>query len=247
MIGIYDSGIGGLGIFNTIIQVLPQESIFYFGDTKYFPFGDRSMEEIRKITLAGLKKLEKKCSLLVIACNTASVNDLAYYRENIKIPIIAVVPVIKTAAHISQTKKIALLATTSTVSAKYISELIGRFAGNCEIIKVSCSGLADAVEYGDDAKQDELLNKCTIDAKTADVLILGCTHYTLIKGKLQNKFGPDVIILDSNEAVTRHVLRIMRKEKLEDPQTEPKYIFECSGDKKSFLREVEKHTHLPVA
>lgn len=243
MIGIYDSGIGGLGIFKKIRSILPQESISYFADSTYFPFGDRPPEEVRDITLHGLQQLAKTCNIVVLACNTASVTDIAYYRQHVSVPVIAVVPVIKTAAHVTETNHVALLATVATANSVYTDDLIQKFAEDVHVEKISCSGLADAIEHDDTEKQQNLLNQIMRTLPTdIDVIILGCTHYTLIKGLIQNIAGPDVKILDSNTAVARHVLRIMRKEKLERPQNQPEYLFNCSGEKSTFFEQVKKYT-----
>lgn len=242
MIGIYDSGIGGLGIFNTIRQVLPQESILYYGDTKYFPFGERSAEEVKAITIAGMKKLAERCNVIVIACNTASVNDLEYYRSQVTVPIIGVVPVIKTAAQLTHNGHIALLATPVTVAAPYTDQLITDFAPDKTVHKIACSGLADVIEYGDITI--EQLKSFIHDIDGADIIVLGCTHYTLIKGKIQHLVGPDVKVIDSNEAVARQTLRVLQRMNLSQPQLYPEYLFECSGNSAHFLEQVKRYAHL---
>jgi len=242
MIGIYDSGIGGLGIFNVIKQVLPQESILYYGDTKYFPFGERSAAEVKTITLAGMKKLAERCSVIVIACNTASVNDLDYYREQVTVPIIGVVPVIKTAAQLTKNGQIALLATPITVAAPYTDKLITDFAPNKIVHKIACSGLADVIEHGEVTL--EKLKPFIHDIGSADIIVLGCTHYTLMKGKIQHLVGPDVRVIDSNEAVARQTLRVLQRFNLSQPQAHPQYLFECSGNQAEFLEQVKRYAHL---
>lgn len=238
MIGIYDSGIGGLGIYNEIRSVFPHENISYFGDTMYFPFGGRSQEEIRSITLTGLKHLEPTCSIIVLACNSASVNDLEYFRSQISVPIIGVVPVIKTAAQLTKNGKIALLATPYTVSAPYTLKLIEQYASDKHVTPIGCAGLADDIEHGTIHDHHELIDSYINAMGDADVVVLGCTHYTLIKGLIQYKVGPDVRVIDSNEAVARQVLRVMKKENLEDPQEEPEQSFACSGDHAAFQKQV---------
>lgn len=242
MIGIYDSGIGGLGIFNNIKQVLPNESILYYGDTKYFPFGDRSADEVRSITLNGLKKLAERCSLLVIACNTASVNDLDYYRSGVSVPIIGVVPVIKTAAALTKNNIIALLSTTVTAKSPYTDKLIRDFAPNQTVLKIACPGLASAIEH--DTLKDQQLSHFLQPVDNADIIVLGCTHYTLIKGKIQRIVGPDVKVIDSNEAVARQTLRILQRDRLFSAETHPLYTFECSGDRVHFLEQIKRYAHL---
>lgn len=234
MIGIYDSGVGGLGIFKKVRSILPKESITYFADTAYFPFGDRSPEEVREIALRGLQHLATTCDLIVIACNTASVSDIEYFRANVPVPLIAVVPVIKTAANITDSKHIALLATTATASSAYTDDLIQTFAQNITVSKIGCPGLADAVEHGDVALQESMVQATLQHLGAIDVIVLGCTHYTLIKGLIQNIAGPDVKVIDSNTAVARHVLRVLRKANLERPSDQPEYIFSSSKDPAEF-------------
>jgi glutamate racemase len=242
MIGIYDSGIGGLGIFNAIKQVLPTESMTYFADNKYFPFGDRTAEDIRTIATNGLKKLAQTCQVIVIACNTASVNDLDYYRSQITVPVIGVVPVIKTAAALSKNKHIALLATTVTAKADYTERLIEQFAHGNQVDKLACPGLASAIEYG--TLTPAQLDKYLAPIGDADIVVLGCTHYTLIKGDIQRKVGPDVKVIDSNEAVARQTLRVLQQQNLLSSQHKSNYIFECSGDRVKFLEQIKHYAHL---
>lgn len=242
MIGIYDSGIGGLGIFNAIKQVLPRESITYYGDNRYFPFGDREGSDIRRITTEGLKKLAKTCNIIVIACNTASVNDLDYYREQIPVPIVGVVPVIKTAAALTKNNHIALLSTTVTAQAGYTDVLIKEYAKDKQVDKIACPGLASAIEFG--TLTDDQLERYLLAVKGADIVVLGCTHYTLIKGQIQNRVGPDVKVIDSNEAVARQTLRIIQEHDITSGNDHPSYIFECSGDRIKFLEQIKLYAHL---
>ncbi len=242
MIGIYDSGIGGLGIFNAIKQVLPTESITYFGDNHYFPFGDREGSDIRRITTEGLSKLAKTCNIIVIACNTASVNDLDYYRQHVPVPIIGVVPVIKTAAALTRNGHIALLSTTVTAEAEYTDTLIKEFAKDKQVAKIACPGLASAIEF--DTLTDDQLDRYLLTVKPADIVVLGCTHYTLIKGLIQRRVGPDVKVIDSNEAVARQTLRVMQQHHITSGNDQPSYIFECSGDRVKFLEQIKQYAHL---
>ncbi len=244
MIGIYDSGIGGLNIFNALKAMLPQENIHYFGDTLYFPFGDKSPEQVRKISLRSLQYLAKDCALIVIACNTSSVTDLDYYRKHISIPIIGIVPVIKTAAKLTNNNIIALLATMNTVDSRYTNQLIQQFAQHKQVLKIGCAGLADEIEHNHQAKtlQDfPILQGYLQQIQQADIVVLGCTHYTLIKGLIQQAVGPNVKVIDSTEAVARQVLRVMQHGNLLNPQTHPQYRFECSGNQERFLAQVKRY------
>lgn len=242
MIGIYDSGVGGLGIFNAIKQVLPYESIIYYGDTAYFPFGSRQPNEVRRITLQAIQKLAQQCTIIVLACNTASVNDLDYFREQVAIPIVGVVPVIKTAAALTKNNKIALLGTTITTASAYTDKLIRDFAVGKTVYKIACPGLATAVEYHN--LTEDHLRQYLAPVKDADIVVLGCTHYTLIKGEIQRLVGPDVKVIDSNEAVARQTLRMLQQSGTINTQMQPTYTFECSGDKAAFLDQIKRYAHL---
>lgn len=242
MIGIYDSGVGGLGIFNAIKQVLPYESILYYGDTAYFPFGLRQPNEVRQITLTAVQKLAEQCNIIVIACNTASVNDLDYYREHVAVPIVGVVPVIKTAAALTKNGIIALLGTQVTTLSAYTDKLIKNFAADKTVYKIACPGLASAVEYHT-LTEDHLKNYLA-PIKDADIIVLGCTHYALIKGKIQRLVGPDVKVIDSNEAVARQTLRMLQQTGTLSSHAQPMYTFECSGDRAAFLEQIKRYAHL---
>ena len=242
MIGIYDSGIGGLGIFNAIKQVLPYESILYYGDTAYFPFGSRQSNEVRRITLTAVQKLATQCNIIVIACNTASGNDLDYYREQVNVPIVGVVPVVKTAAALTKNGKIALLGTQVTTESAYTDKLIHDFAKDKTVHKISCPGLASAVEYN--TMTEAHLRGYLEPVQDADIVVLGCTHYTLIKGEIQRLVGPDVKVIDSNEAVARQTLRMLQQSGNMSSHAQPMYTFECSGNRSAFLEQIKRYAHL---
>ncbi|MBU0670942.1 glutamate racemase [Patescibacteria group bacterium] len=240
MIGIFDSGLGGLGIFKAIKKIIPEEDLYYFGDTANVPFGEKNNEELKDIILNGIKHLEEKgCNIIVLACNTASVLDINYFRKLSKVPIIAVVPVVKTAAGCTRNKKIALLATKATAKSHYTDYLIETFAPDCQVKKIPCPKLVTAIE--NDNISDKLIKTCLKKINKEDVIILGCTHYTLIKGQIQRIVGGKIQVIDSNEAVARQVLRVCTKEKLITFQKEPKYTFDSSGDKKQFNKLVKKY------
>ena len=158
MIGIFDSGLGGLSIYKQIRALLPKEDILYYADTANVPYGEKTEKEIRSFTLQSLEKMkEQGCNLIIIACNTATTSGIGYYRQNIDLPLIGVVPVIKTATQLTNNKKIALLATSKTVDSKYTDELINKFASDCEVTKIACPGWVQAIE--DNQVTDDFLNQ----------------------------------------------------------------------------------------
>ena len=240
MIGIFDSGLGGLSIFKEIKKLIPEEDIYYYGDTINVPYGEKPTKKIKKYISNGIKLLENKsCNIIVLACNTASVLDINYFRSLTKIPIIAVVPVIKTAAKLTKNKKIALLATKNTIKSPYIDYLSNTFASDCKIKKIHCPGLVNAIEK--DTLTEGFLKKCVKKTKKQDVVILGSTHYALIGDKIKKLLDDNTEVIDSNRAVAKQVLRITNKEKLLQYDKKTEYIFDCSGDKDHFMKMIKKY------
>lgn len=237
MIGTFDSGLGGLGIFKKIRAMLPDEDIYYYGDTANIPYGKKSDDELKILIEKGLKYLERRgADIIIVACNTASVLDIAYFRRQVRVPVVAVVPVIKTAANQTRNGRIALLSTKATAKSPYTDFLIERFAPEAKVKKIPCPGWVEAIEGG--KMTDHRLNSPLKKIGREDVVVLGCTHFTLIKGRIQRLLGPDKILLDSNDAVARQVLRVMSRENLFHNKKNPKYVFACSGNEKKFRKMV---------
>lgn len=241
MIGIFDSGIGGFGILRKIKLFIPYEDVYYYADNKNVPYGDKTISEIQSLTLAAIKFLEKKgCTIIVISCNTATTSGIDYYRKHSKAKIIGVVPVVKTAAQITQNNKIAILATQRTIANKYLDQLIEKFANKCQVKKIACIGWADAIE--NNKVTDVLLKKYLKKIDQEDVVVLGCTHFPLIKGQIQRLLGPEIRVIHSNEAVARHVMRVGIKYKLlYNKKRKAKYFFSCSGNKKLFQKAIKQY------
>ncbi len=217
MIGILDSGFGGLSVYRCITALLPNESTVYIGDHAYLPYGTKTRVAIRR----RIKKLiqfliEKQAKLIVIACNTATVAGIDQYRRWFPgVPIIGVVPVVKTAAEVSKTKKIIILSTSFTARSIYQKRLIRKFAGGCRVYNLGCPNLVSFVEK---AKlrgaviEKELRIVLTPAVRSGtDVIALGCTHYPFLRDQIRAIVGEDIAILDSGGAVARHVGRILER------------------------------------
>jgi glutamate racemase len=240
MIGIFDTGLGGIGIYKEIKKLLPKENIFYYADNKNAPYGPRSSAEIKHLALKSLKYLEKQgCDLIVIACNTATVSGVGYFRQHMRLPIIGTVPVIKTAARETKNKKVALLATQKTVQSHYINKLIKKFAAGIKVKKIACPGWVEAIE--NNKVTDKILKKYLQKIQDEDIIILGCTHYPLIKKQIQKLIKSRIKIIDSNAAVARQVKRVMALENLFQPHQKPKYIFQGSDKKQNLTIKVKKY------
>lgn len=223
LIGIFDSGIGGLSVAIEIARYLPNERIVYFADTAHVPYGPRPDDEIRQLTAQAIEWLYRKgCKIAVVACNTASAFSLDYLREHYgeDFPIVGLVPALKPAVLQSQTKTVGVLATPATFRGKLIKDVIQRFALPAEVnvIPITCLDLVPFVEAG-----QQMSPACLATLKrilqplvdqNADYLVLGCTHYPFLKSAIQQIFANTFTLIDSGFAVARQTSRILIKNEL---------------------------------
>ena len=210
---VFDSGVGGFSIVQSIHQRLPEAAFLYVGDNARFPYGDLSEDEVigRCVSLVRSALALHPADMVVIACNTASTVVLPALRALLKQPVIGVVPAIKPAAALSRNRCIGLLATPATVRRPYTEDLIHQFAADCHIVRVGSSelvGYAEAALARTPPPRDpELLARLMAPMREAgvDTVVLGCTHFPLIRAELQPLLPPSVQWVDSGEAIARRV------------------------------------------
>ena len=210
MIGVFDSGIGGVTVMKELLKVLPNENYIYYSDTINNPYGDKTNEEIIKISDSIVNKLiNKGCKLIVIACNTASAVSKDYLRNKYNIPIIAIEPAYKS---VPDNEKTLVMATKATINSDKFKTLFNTY-DNHNTILVSCSGLADLIEEGNKEKIINYLENKIGEYKKVKNVVLGCTHYPLIKEEIKKVLG-DVNFYDGSEGVAKHTKDILEKEDL---------------------------------
>lgn len=207
-IGIFDSGKGGLSVFEEIKKILPNEEYRYIADSKNCPYGEKSDEELMKIVRGNVDELKDwGAEVIVIACNTATTRCIDKLRQEYpELKFVGTEPAIKLAAD-SGAKNILVMATPGTIGAEQTLKLVEKNKRDGQKIRLlSCPGLADAIEFNNeiDKKLDELL----LGVGNYDCVVLGCTHYPLIKDKI-GKYFPDAKIVDGNRGVARRVKEIM--------------------------------------
>lgn len=217
-IGIFDSGIGGLTVARAIKKLLPHESFIYFGDTEHMPYGDKSAEAIKHFCLKISEMLiAKGCKMLVIACNTASA---AAFKEVSKefsdIPVVNVIdPVVTYVAKNKSQHKIGVIGTKRTIGSNVYQKKLKQKIKNAQVTAVATPLLAPMIEEGffnnkiSQAVINSYLDKPRI--KDVDSIILGCTHYPLIKEEIRNYYGTRVEIVDSSQIVAKNVYDILAK------------------------------------
>jgi len=211
-IGIFDSGAGGLSILSGIHQLLPAENLLYVADTAHAPYGPKGADFIRARSEHILQWfLQRGVKAVVVACNTATTMAIADLRAHHSLPIIGVEPAVKPAAALSRSGVVGVLATQGTISSNKFLHLKNRFNHQVEFIASACSGLVQEIERPDpDPLALRALLREFIEpmlARGADTLVLGCTHYPLIRTEIQAIAGSNVAVVDAGDAVARELQR----------------------------------------
>ncbi|NQD36980.1 glutamate racemase [Permianibacter sp. IMCC34836] len=211
---VFDSGVGGLSIFADIAAALPSLPLVFACDNAFFPYGTKAEDELVERVDAVLHALIDRIQprLIVIACNTASTVALPRLRSRFALPIVGVVPAIKPAAKLSRNRVIGLLATPATVQRPYTDQLIREFASDCTVIKVGSRELVQLAEaklrgthISVEALQPILAPFFADPDRSADTIVLGCTHFPLLRQELAAAARQPVQWVDSGEAIARRV------------------------------------------
>ena len=208
-IGIFDSGIGGISILQQLIQ-LPGLELFYAADTAHVPYGKRSNQEIKDLshTIIEFLVLQQHVELIIIACHTVSAIALDYLKEQFpSIKFIGMVDlVIEQATKITQSGRIGIIATKATISSKIHKKRILELNQHLQVFDQACPRLASTIEkdYANSTKITTLLHHYLrfLLKNNIDTLILGCTHYALIKNNIQNAIGPNIILISADQTIT---------------------------------------------
>ncbi len=217
---VFDSGVGGLTIYHEIKQLLPDNNYLYCLDNAFFPYSEKTEQQIIDRTLYICQQLiaQYLIDIVVIACNTASTVVLPTLRENLPshIRIVGTVPAIKPAAKISQSKHIGLLATKGTVKRAYTDELIKNYAADCIVEKIGTTELVELAENklrGDSVDLGKLHNivKPWVALKDLDTVIWGCTHFPLLENELKLCLPNVKYFVDSGSAVAKRVKSLLQE------------------------------------
>ena len=216
-IGVFDSGVGGLTVVREIMRQIPNEKIVYFGDTARVPYGSKSKETITRYSRQIVRFLESQdVKAIVVACNTASAYTLSELEKEVQIPIIGVVkPGAKVAAETTKNGKIGVIATEGTISSGIYSSYIKEIKQDVTVIGKACPVFVPLVEEGlwEDPVTDEIarryLTEFTQQDKDIDTLILGCTHYPLIRSTLGRIAGENVTLVNPAYETARELKELL--------------------------------------
>jgi len=239
-IGIFDSGLGGLTVVKEVIKKLPNENVVYFGDTARVPYGSKSKKTVTRFSIENTEFLLKfRAKVIVVACNTSSSLSLNALRARFKVPIIGVIaPGVKRAIEVTKNDRIGVIGTKATIkSGSYIKEL-KRQDGNKKCTAESCPLFVPLVEekWINDKVTRMVAGKYLRPLKKSgvDTLILGCTHYPLLKSVIKKVAGSGVRLVDSAEAVAKEVRELLEKKALLKKNRGAKYKFFVSDEPTNF-------------
>src|SRR3989304_4084630 len=248
-IGIFDSGIGGISVLAEIIKLLPYEEFIYFADTLHAPYGDKREDVVRAFSIKAAEFLSSigiKC--LVVACNTATGAAINEIRKICAFPVVGMEPAVKPAAELGIKGKILVMATHLTLKSKKFNELIRYYKHRSEIVPLPCPGLVEIIEQGHTHGREieEYLSHLFSSVNKEDIssIVLGCTHYVLIKKEIMKVMGMEISIIDGKYGTARHTMTVLQKEQLlnnaieEKPKTPLKALvkFFISGNGKEVVR-----------
>ena len=222
-IGVFDSGVGGLTVAREIMRNLPEENLVYFGDTARVPYGSKSRETVLRYSRQIIRFLRtREVKAIVIACNTASAYALEEVKKELDIPIIGVVkPGAKVSCEVTKNKRIGVIGTEATVSSGIYTSFIQKRDAGIEVIGKACPLFVPLVEEGwlKDSVTYEVAARYLRELmeKDIDTLILGCTHYPLLRSMLREIVGESVTLVNPAYETARELKELLQKEGLSNP------------------------------
>lgn len=214
MIGLFDSGLGGLSVLRAVRQRLPGQDLLYLADSAYCPYGPRPAAEVRARSLAcGRWLVDQGARLVVVACNTATSAAIELLRAELPVPVVGMEPGVKPAAALTRSGQVGVLATHNTLAGERFSRLVERFAEGVTVTTVACPGLVEQVEAGDlESPQTRAMVAhylAPLRERGADTIVLGCTHFPWLSPLIEELAGPGVTVIDTGPAVAQQVARLV--------------------------------------
>ena len=234
-IGVFDSGLGGVSVLRACASLLPREDFLFFGDSANAPYGEKTLDQVRALTLRRAEELlDRGVKAIVVACNTATSAAIALLRDRWpEIPVIGIEPAVKPAAQAGDSSQVLVLATPLTIHEEKYQNLAAAFCHEANVISLPCKGLAELVEEGhrDDEVIDDYLQELFLPFRHCGVeyIVLGCTHYPFVEKAIRKNFGRPVEIIDGSEGTARQLKRQLEAADLLSPRTRPgEIVFENS-------------------
>jgi glutamate racemase len=252
-IGMFDSGVGGLTVLHECLVELPHEDFVYVGDTGRFPYGERTRAELLGYARELYGVLEERgVKLVVVACNSATAAALPQLQREARLPILGVVtPEARAAVSTTRNRRIGVLATAATVASGRYVEAVHDLDAGVEVVQVACPGLAEAIQGGEPFSEHtlELVRDACRPLREAavDTVILGCTHYPLVRSMIQRELGREVVALAAAEELAQEVADALRRKGWEnDADRRGTYRFLSTGDPDAFREVGTRFLQMPL-
>lgn len=225
-IGVFDSGVGGISVLRELVKLMPNENYIFYGDSGNAPYGTKTLEEVQQLTLQDAEHLYKQgIKALIVACNTATSAAVHLLREKyVDIPVIGIEPALKPAVLFKENPSVLVMATPMTIREEKFHNLMLRFKSQAQIFPLPCPGLVEFVEKGDldSIELEEFLKQlfAPYEKEQIDAVVLGCTHYPLVREKIQKVLGGQVKLFDGGEGTARETKRKLEAFGMLNPSTE---------------------------
>jgi glutamate racemase len=251
-IGVFDSGAGGLTVLHECLVTTPHEDFVYLGDAARCPYGPRPMEEVRRFSLEIASYLERTgVKLIVAACNTATAAALPFLQEEIAVPIVGVLsPEAHAAVQVTRNRRIGVLATEGTVETGRYASAVRALDAGAAIVSVACPKLVPLIET---AALDERLVSAVreyaapLQQADVDTVILGCTHYPMIRPVFERVFGRGTTLIFSADETAREVAETLERKGIQnDSRREGECVFLTTGSPDEFRALGERFLQLPI-
>ena len=216
-VGVFDSGVGGISVLKELVALMPNENFIYYGDSKNAPYGTKTLEEVQELTCEAAEHLiAQDAKALVVACNTATSAAIQILRERYtNIPVIGIEPALKPAVLFKPNPRVLVMATPMTLREEKFHQLMLRFCSQAEIIPLPCPGLVEFVERGEleGPKLEQFLEKLFAPYRDTPVeaVVLGCTHYPLVRKMIAKVLGPEVALFDGGAGTARETKRKLKE------------------------------------
>ncbi|MFC0557853.1 glutamate racemase [Halalkalibacter alkalisediminis] len=252
-IGVIDSGLGGLTVAKEIMRQLPKEEIIYIGDSARCPYGPRTVEEVRRFTWEMIDRLlEDNVKMLVIACNTATAVVLEEVKKELSIPVVGVVhPGAISALKVTEKDHVAIIGTAGTIQSQAYEKALKSINSKVQVESLACPPFVPLVESGmfEGIEAEKIVDEALkpLDGLAFDTLILGCTHYPLLRDVIAKRVGPGIELISSGDETAREVSSLLyHKNLLFTKDRIPKLRFFTTGDAIQFKRLADQWLEVSV-
>jgi glutamate racemase len=252
-VGVFDSGVGGLTVLHECLVNLPHEDFVYLGDTGSFPYGPRTIEDVRVLAFRNTSFLiAHGVKLIVVACNSATAAALPQLQAAFDTPIVGVVmPGARAAVQETRNRRVGVLASEATVRSASYQQALQTLDAGLDVYPVACPRLAPLIQEGDVSSEEvqEAVRHYVAPLKGAgcDTVILGCTHYPLVTPMLRRLLGPGVSLINSAEEIAQEVIEMLERKGIGNlPDREGRYSFFSTGDPEAFRVVGARFLQLPI-